>query len=60
VVFSFIFIAIVWLLGSNLKPFIGTLLPDQGAALYYWKLPSRNAASMLVVWFIYLAHRARL
>lgn len=55
--FSVIFIVIIWILGSNLEPFLRTLLPDKGAAWYYWKLPVRNPQSMLIVWILYLAHQ---
>jgi hypothetical protein len=54
---SIIFTGIIWILGSNLKPFIGTLLPDQGATWYYWKLPTRDQATMLIVWSLYLIHQ---
>jgi hypothetical protein len=56
-IFSMIFIIIVWILGSNLKPFLRTLLPDKGATWYYWKLPVRNPQSMLIVWILYLVHQ---
>jgi hypothetical protein len=55
--FSIIFIAVIWILGFNLEPFLDTLLPDKGAAWYYWKLPVRNSQSMLIVWILYLAHQ---
>jgi hypothetical protein len=57
ILISFGFIAIIWVLGPNLGSFIDTLLPDQGAAWYYWKLPVRDATSMMVVWALYLAHQ---
>jgi len=56
-IFSIIFIAIIWILGPNLQSFLTTLLPDKGAAWYYWKLPARNPQSMLIVWALYLAHQ---
>jgi hypothetical protein len=57
IVFSIAFIVIIWILGANLQPFLDTLLPDKGASWYYWKLPTRNAQSMLIVWILYLAHQ---
>ena len=38
IVFSFVFVAIIWLAGKRLDSI--ALLPDQGAAWYYWKLPA--------------------
>lgn len=56
-VFSVIFIGIIWILSPNLQSFLTSLLPDQGAAWYYWKLPIRNTRSMLIIWALYLAHQ---
>ena len=33
------------------------LLPDQGAAWYYWKRPDPNFASQFSAWASYLAHQ---
>ncbi len=33
------------------------LLPDQGAAWYYWKRPDPNFASQLSAWAGYVAHQ---
>ena len=55
--FSIAFIVVIWMLGPNLESFLSTLLPDKGAAWYYWKLPERRARSMLIVWALYLAHQ---
>ena len=38
IAFSFVFVAIIWLAGKRLDSI--ALLPDQGAAWYYWKLPA--------------------
>ena len=57
VIGSIIFAALIWTLGFNLIGFIDTLLPDQGASWYYWKLPERNNGSMLIVWLLYLLHQ---
>jgi hypothetical protein len=55
--FSFLFTLLIWLLGPNLKHFMGSLLPDQGASWYYWKLPSRDFWTMVIVWAFYLLHQ---
>jgi len=57
IIISLVFIVIMWILGPNLQSFLGILLPDKGAAWYYWKLPVRDAQSMLMVWILYLAHQ---
>ena len=56
-VFSACFTALIWLAGPRLQPFLDTLLPDQGASWYYWKLPARDFTTMFVVWVLYLAHQ---
>jgi hypothetical protein len=55
--FAFCFTILIWLLGPNLKHFIDSFLPDQGASWYYWKLPSRNFWGMAIVWAFYLGHQ---
>ena len=37
--FSLAIVTATWLLSPLLAPFRATLLPDSGAAWYYWKLP---------------------
>jgi hypothetical protein len=54
---SIVFTTLIWVLGSNLTRFVQILLPDQGATWYYWKLPERNAGTMLIVWALYLVHQ---
>jgi hypothetical protein len=56
-IFAIIFTIIIWVLSPNLNSFLATLLPDKGAAWYFWKLPTRNPSSMLIVWILYLAHQ---
>lgn len=34
-----------------------TLLPDQGAAWYYWKLPEQTVLGRLSAWGFYIAHQ---
>ena len=55
--FSIVFTLLIWVLGSRLQPFMDTLLPDQGASWYYWKLPARDFMTMFAVWVFYLAHQ---
>jgi hypothetical protein len=55
--FAVSFTFIIWLTGPYLQPFLVTLLPDQGAAWYYWKLPLRDFMTMFIVWTFYLAHQ---
>jgi len=56
-VFAAGFTALIWALGPMLQPFLDTLLPDQGASWYYWKLPVRDFWTMFVVWAFYLSHQ---
>lgn len=60
VVFAFVFTGIIYLAGSALDPVRATLLPDQGASWYYWKLPEPTLASRLSVWGLYIAHQVSL
>ncbi|MEV6303334.1 hypothetical protein AB0M02_28250 [Actinoplanes sp. NPDC051861] len=46
---------LVWLLGQSLHGV--TLLPDQGASWYYWKLPEPTAWTRLSAWLGYAAHQ---
>ncbi|MHA2060328.1 MAG: hypothetical protein ACW976_06100 [Candidatus Ranarchaeia archaeon] len=57
IIFAVVFTVIIWVVGPLLDPILATLLPDQGAAWYYWKLPSREFVNMLIVWSMYLAHQ---
>jgi hypothetical protein len=45
----------VWLLGHGLRDVV--LLPDQGAAWYYWKLPEPTVWTRLSAWLGYAAHQ---
>jgi hypothetical protein len=54
---SIAFAGLIWIIGPNLNKYIDILLPDQGAAWYYWKLPERSQNSMLIVWTLYLLHQ---
>ena len=55
--FAVVFTFVIWFFGPNLARFVSILLPDQGAAWYYWKLPVRNSSGMLLTWVLYLAHQ---
>jgi len=57
VIFAIVFTYIIWAVGPLLDPVLGTLLPDQGADWYFWKLPAREFMTMLIVWSFYLAHQ---
>jgi hypothetical protein len=57
ILFAVGFTILIWLLGPNLKHFIDSFLPDQGASWYYWKLPSRNFWGMAITWAFYLGHQ---
>ena len=55
--FTVMFTLLIWMLGPFLDPVLVTLLPDQGAAWYFWKLPAREFMTMFIVWSFYLAHQ---
>lgn len=56
-VFTVTFTLVIWLLGPMLDPVLATLLPDQGADWYFWKLPTREFLTMFIVWSFYIAHQ---
>ena len=55
VAFSLVFTAVIWLAGERLNSI--PLLPDQGAAWYYWKLPAPTWITRATAWGFYLAHQ---
>jgi hypothetical protein len=55
--FAAVFTLLIWLLAPGLRRFTETLLPDQGASWYYWKLPTRSSTAMLFTWAMYLGHQ---
>jgi hypothetical protein len=57
IIFGLFFTFLIWLWGPNLNHFLITLLPDQGAGWYYWKLPTRDFWAMAIVWTFYLANQ---
>ncbi|MEU9833155.1 hypothetical protein AB0D67_16640 [Streptosporangium sp. NPDC048047] len=54
---SAVLTGLVWLLGQRLEDFRLTLLPDQGASWYYWKLPDPTFWSRATAWIGYAAHQ---
>ena len=56
-IFAVCFTLLIWLFGSDLKHFVDTFLPRQGAWWYYWKLPVRDFWGMSIVWALYLGHQ---
>ncbi len=55
VLFSLLFTGLIWALGGRLESV--RLLPDQGAAWYYWQLPEPTFWTRASVWGLYLAHQ---
>jgi hypothetical protein len=58
IAFSLLFTALIWWAGQYLDGVRATLLPDQGASWYYWKLPSPTIWTRLSAWGLYFAHQA--
>jgi len=55
IAFSLAFTALIAWAGSRLEAI--ELLPDQGAAWYYWKLPEPTFWTRFSAWGLYLAHQ---
>lgn len=55
VLFSAAFTGLIWLLGDRLEGI--SLLPDTGAAWYYWRLPQPTFWTRASAWGLYLAHQ---
>ena len=55
IAFSLVFTALIWWAGARLDSI--SLLPDQGASWYYWKLPSPTFWTRATVWGLYLAYQ---
>jgi hypothetical protein len=49
--------AVIWLVTPWLGRFESTLLPDQGPAWYYWKLPNPDFWSRFTAWGGYALHQ---
>ncbi len=55
VAFSFLFTALIWVLGERLNAV--KLAPDTGAAHYYWKLPEPTFWTHASAWGLYFLHQ---
>ncbi len=55
ILFSLAFTGLIWWAGGRLDAI--ELLPDQGAAWYYWKLPNPTFWTRATAWSLYLAHQ---
>ena len=55
--FSFLMVGVTWLVSPLLASFRATLLPDAGAAWYYWKLPHPELWASISMWVLYLGHQ---
>lgn len=49
---------LTYLLSPMLAHFRATLLPDQGAAWYFWKLPNPEIWASITMWVLYAVHQA--
>ncbi len=56
IVSSLLFTIVIWLFGQRLNGV--TLLPDQGATWYLWKLPNPTFWSQATAWGGYLLHQS--
>jgi hypothetical protein len=56
-VVSGLFVVATYLVSLSLGRFQATLLPDTGAAWYYWKLPNVELWATITMWVFYLAHQ---
>ncbi len=55
ILFSLVFTGLIWWAGARLDAI--QLLPDQGVAWYYWKLPAPTFWTRASAWGLYLAHQ---
>ncbi len=55
ILFSLAFTALIWWAGGRLEAV--DLLPDQGMAWYYWKLPQPSFWTRATAWSFYLGHQ---
>lgn len=58
IAFSALFVALIWWAGKRLDAV--QLLPDQGVAWYYWKLPEPTLWTRLTSWGFYALHQVTL
>ncbi len=54
---SLAFVVLIYLASLTLSRFTSTLLPDTGAAWYYWKLPQVSMWATVTAWGLYAAHQ---
>ncbi|WKY46620.1 hypothetical protein Q5O24_09530 [Eubacteriaceae bacterium ES3] len=57
IICSVLFTLIIAWFGTGLGAFRETLLPDQGAAWYYWKLPEISLWATVTMWLCYGIHQ---
>ncbi len=55
---SLLLTVVIALTATGLSPFRQTLLPDAGAAWYYWKLPDVSIWATVTMWVGYVLHQA--
>lgn len=55
ILFSFVFTGLIWWAGGRLEAIV--LLPDQGVAWYYWRLPEPTFWTRATAWGFYLLHQ---
>lgn len=55
ILFSFVFTGLIWWAGGRLEAI--ELLPDQGVAWYYWRLPEPTFWTRATAWGSYLLHQ---
>jgi hypothetical protein len=55
ITFALAFTTVIWLSGDRLDTI--SLLPDQGASWYYWKLPQPTFWTHLTAWLFYALHQ---
>jgi hypothetical protein len=54
---SVLFVAAIYLVSLSLGRFQDILLPDTGAAWYYWKLPQMSFWATVTAWSLYILHQ---
>ncbi len=54
---SVVFTLLIFWVASGLGSFRAALLPDQGPAWYYWKLPRPEVWATVTMWTLYAAHQ---
>ena len=55
IIVAFLLTGFIGLIGGRLNSI--TLLPDQGASWYYWKLPTKEFWPRLTAWAFYILHQ---